>query len=530
MDGQQGMAPLEARLDPRLDPTMALVIVDRRAASWRAALAMLAFGIAAILVLCRAPALGAVRVWIESATFNHGFLIIPISLYAIWERRARWKNLAPQPAWLALLLLPAFGIAYLVASIASVLEIQQFATVALVEVLILAVLGWRLYWALLFPLLYLFFLVPSGEWLVPGLQDFTANFVVRALELVGVPVYSDGVMISIPEADFRVAEACAGIRFLIASLAFGCLFADLVFVSLWRKAAFILLSLIVPVFANGLRAFGIVMIAHWSNARYAVGVDHIVYGWLFFSLVTFLLMILGWSFRDKDRAARAGSSRPTRRRRSARSRSPGSPRLCWRASVRPTRPISMRCRPRSRLDRVQPPAAPPGWQREAKILDSWHPVYIGADRVIDAVYRSGARRVHLVVAFYTHQRQGAKTVSSGNRIADDEIWQRLSTGSADVTVDGAPLTVPASRLISGGTRQLAWQWYWIGGRMTASPLQAKLMQLTTTLLEGRRSGAAIALAAPYDENPAEATASLSAFLAAGPDIAGMLRRATETGD
>jgi exosortase A len=526
MDGQQGAAHLEARLPTPIEPA-SLVVVDRRTTSWRAAMVMLAIGVAAILVLCREPALGAVRVWIESATFNHGFLIVPIALYAIWERRARWRHLAPQPAWLALLLLPAVGSVYLVGAVASVLEIEQFATVALIEVLILCVLGWRLYWALLFPLLYLFFLVPSGEWLVPGLQDFTANFVVHALRLSGVPVFSDGVLISIPEADFRVAEACAGIRFLIASLAFGCLFADLVYVSWWRKALFIALSLVVPVFANGLRAFGIVMIAHWSNARYAVGVDHIVYGWLFFSLVTFLLMVVGWWFRDKARTAPRVPFVPN----------PAAPVgvvalaglvAILLASIGPAYATYLDAvPPKVALDRVQPPPAPAGWQRESAAVDSWHPVFIGADRVVEAIYGSGARRVHLVIAFYTHQRQGAKTVSSGNRIADDELWQRLSTDPVTAMIDGAPLTVPSSRLISGGMRQLAWQWYWIGGHMTASPLQAKLMQLKTTLLQGWRSGAAIALAAPYGENPADAAASLSAFLAARPDIAGMLRRATE---
>jgi EpsI family protein len=96
-------------------------------------------------------------------------------------------------------------------------------------------------------------------------------------------------------------------------------------------------------------------------------------------------------------------------------------------------------------------------------------------------------------------------------------------------IDGQPIAVPASRLVSGAQHRLAWEWYWIGGRVTASPLRAKLIQLETTLLEHRRSAAAIALAAPYDDDPADAAASLSAFMAARPDIAGVLRGAAATG-
>jgi exosortase A len=525
MDGDHVSAGFE-RVTRGRDVPLTLVIVDRRTAAWRAAIVVLALGISAILVLCRQPVLGAVRVWIESATFNHAFLIVPISFYMIWERRARWQHLAPRPAWAALALMPAIAVGYIVAAIVNVLEIQQFATVAFIEVLLLVVLGWRLYGALLFPLLYLFFLVPSGEWLVPWLQDFTGTFVVHGLEWSGVPVYSDGVLISIPEADFRIAEACAGIRFLIASVAFGCLFADLVYASAWRKALFIALSSVVPIFANGLRAFGIVMVAHWTDARYAVGVDHVVYGWVFFSIVTVLLMGVGWTFRDSGPRAAA------RRLPAPGAAAPIGAILL--AGVGATllailAPAYARyldaVPPAAALDRLGAPPAPPGWQLERAAGDGWRPAFAGADRELDATYRSGKRRVHLVVAFYVHQRQDAKAVSSLNRIADDEAWQRVSTVPMTARIDGQTMTVPASRVVSGATHLLAWQWYWIGGRMTASALGAKLLQLQTTLLEGQRSAAAIAIAAPYEIDPAEAAATLDAFMAAQPDIAGMLRRA-----
>ncbi len=403
MDGHPPVAELDVLARHR-DRAGALPILDRRAGAWRAALAVLAFGIVAILVSCRGSVVGAVQVWITSATFNHGFLIIPICLYMIWERRAGWRRLAPLPAWPALVLMPAVGLVYLVGAIASVLEIQQFATVAMIEVLILGVLGWRLFGALLLPLLYLFFLVPSGEWLVPSLQDFTAGFVVHALAWTGVPVYSDGVMISIPEANFRVAEACAGIRFLIASLAFGVLYADLLYVSRWRKTAFIVLSVTVPIIANGLRAFGIVMIAHWSNARYAVGVDHVVYGWLFFSAVTVLLMVAGWTFSDRRQAPPRPVMPPDAAGATGALLLVGIAATVL-AAVAPAYGHYLDSVPPTvALDRLAAPPAPAGWQRETSGGDGWRPVFVGADREIAARYADGTRRVDLVIAFYTHQR------------------------------------------------------------------------------------------------------------------------------
>src|SRR5262249_36052976 len=151
--------------------------------------------------------------------------------------------------------------------------------------------------------------------------------------------------------------------------------------------------------------------------------------------------------------------------------------------------------------RLRPPAPPPGWRvddrAEVRTAETWAPVFVGADRTVDAVYRAGARSVRLVIAFYGHQRQGAKAVSSLNRIADDELWTRVATDDATVVVDGVALSVPSSRLTAGGERRLAWSWYWIGGHVTANPVEAKLIQLRATLVEQQRSAAAIALSAPY---------------------------------
>lgn len=53
-----------------------------------------------------------------------------------------------------------------------------------------------------------------------------------------------------------------------------------------------------PVLANGLRAYGIIIIGYLSDMKYATGADHLIYGWLFFSLVTFLIFCSAWLFRD----------------------------------------------------------------------------------------------------------------------------------------------------------------------------------------------------------------------------------------
>lgn len=243
----------------------------------------------------------AVRAWSETTAYNYCFLVVPTALYLAWERRQGLATALPHPSpWLALTALPV-AFFWLVAERASIMEARQLLAMSLVQILFLAVLGPSCWRRLSAPLLYLFFLVPFGEFLIPYLQIFTAHFMARGLDLLQIPNYSSGTVIEIPEGAFRVAQACAGLRFLIASAAFGVLYACLMYTSLLRRLVFVALSLVVPVIANGFRALGLVVLAHLLGSAAAVETDHILYGYLFFSIVTFLLILLGLPFRQPAR-------------------------------------------------------------------------------------------------------------------------------------------------------------------------------------------------------------------------------------
>jgi exosortase/archaeosortase family protein len=96
-----------------------------------------------------------------------------------------------------------------------------------------------------------------------------------------------------------VVEGCSGVRYLIASITVGTLDAYLNYTELRKRILFVLLSIVVPIIANGLRAYMIVMIAHLSDGRLAHGIDHFIYGWVFFGLVILLLFWLGSFWRDE---------------------------------------------------------------------------------------------------------------------------------------------------------------------------------------------------------------------------------------
>lgn len=268
----------------------------RAAAGWLFAVALLSW--------VAAPVWGSmVTIWWRSGTFNHALAVPPIVAWLVWRARDRWQGVEPRPdrRWWPPLV--CGGVALAVAEAALLNAPSHLALVATIALTVPALLGPVVARQLAFPIGYAFFMVPIGEFLVPWMMEATATFTVWALQLSGVPVYREGLDFIIPSGHWSVVEACSGIRYLIASVTVGSLFAYLSFSRTRHRLAFVGVSIVVPVVANWLRAYLIVMLGHLTDNRLAAGVDHLVYGWLFFGLVMALMFMVGIRWADPPSTA-----------------------------------------------------------------------------------------------------------------------------------------------------------------------------------------------------------------------------------
>ena len=267
-------------------------------ASWRRAGLALALGIVGFGIVFAHEAEAAYGVWWASTAYNHCFLILPIALYLLWERRAGFAALEPAAEPRAALLAVPFALAWFVAQRLGIMEGRQLAAMGILQCLLLGVLGRSVYWHFRAPFWYLVFLVPFGSFLVAPLQRFTAEFAAAGLSLLGIAHYLHGTTIEIAAGAFRIARACAGLRFLIAAIAFAVLYALVIFRSTGRRLAFIAVCLVVPVIANGFRALGIIWLGYAEGSAKAAATDHVLYGYIFFSIVLFVIILLGLPFRE----------------------------------------------------------------------------------------------------------------------------------------------------------------------------------------------------------------------------------------
>ena len=195
-----------------------------------------------------------VAIWLRSDTFQHGLVVLPVFFWLVWRRREAIGHLRITPsAWLILpVVLAAFM--WLLGEIVSAAGVSHFALVLVLILSMAAVVGTRIARILLFPLLFLFYAAPVGEFLIPWLMKWTANVLVVALRGTGFAVYQEGQQLLVAKGDYhstwQVVEACSGIRYLIASTMLGALFAWINFHSLKKRLIFFGVSILVPILAN----------------------------------------------------------------------------------------------------------------------------------------------------------------------------------------------------------------------------------------------------------------------------------------
>jgi exosortase A len=490
-----------------------------RASAWsRAVLAL----IAAVLIVTAvywSTALSIVSIWVRSETFAHGFLIVPISLWLMWEKRAGLRRLQPEPTFAPVTLFLPLGMLWLMGHLVDTLVVQQYAYVGMLIVAIWASVGHRTARYLAFPIGFLLLAVPVGEGLIYPMMNFTADFTVGMLKLTGIPVYREGIFFTIPSGNWSVVEACSGVRYLIASVTLGFLFAYLTYSKWWKRALFLLVSIVVPIVANGLRAYMIVMIGHLSDMKLAVGVDHLLYGWVFFGIVVTIMFLVGSIWRDPPQELPVPdlTSRPH-------TRASGTltvlaaigisaaiwPALSW-ALADDGRDVENVI--------VNPPEAMSGWRFLAGAPWDWQPRVVGADGQQRVFYqREGqgdATVAGLYLSVYRQQRQGSELVSSSNVMVPQEhpMWSDIAVVPMKLQLQHRRLSVEQHFLVSReGQRLLVWTWYRVAGRHMANPYAAKMLEAISRIVGSRGEGALIAVAAPYDERPEVAHEALEAFI------------------
>ena len=236
--------------------------------------------------------------WQKVDDYSHGFLIVPLALYFAWERRGKLRRAAIEPSWWGLVPLIAGTLSLAVGRLGTELMTMRAAYVLTVIGIVISVAGLKVFRVLAFPLLFLFMMVPLPQSIVNviafPLQLIAADLAVDALYLLEIPALREGNIIHLSETQLFVAEACSGLRSLMALLTLGVIFAYFFRKSFVERAIIVLSTIPIAILVNAFRVGLTGVLTHHLGSEAASGWIHQTEGLFTFGLAFFLLMGEAW--------------------------------------------------------------------------------------------------------------------------------------------------------------------------------------------------------------------------------------------
>lgn len=454
---------------------------------------------AAILFSFRQQVAMVLEAWDTLPSHEHGYVVLVVVAYLLWTKLPLVRGESCLPSWKGFVALAATGFLAMLGDMVSVAAVVQFAIVLMMISAVWAVTGDRIFRRVVGPLCFLLFAVPFGQEIVPVLMTWTADATVVALRHSGVPVYQEGRNFVIPSGRWSVVEACGGIRYLLTSVFIGAVFAYLTYTRFYKRVLFMLWATVMPLFANWVRAYVIVMVAHFTANEWGLGLSHIALGWVIFGVAIFVSFAVGTRWRDPVPEVPAPAyhkASPAGVVLAATVAAAAIP-FGWHAFAQ-----SMEARISDQNPVLQLDSLAGLTQDPAATADGIRPNFPGARVVHQATYLVNGEPVDVFVAYYRNQTQGAELVNVLNQLEPTKKWgwaistlpSKPAQGVPDVRLDG---------FVNNGRHAAVYHFYWVNGMTTTSDFTSKLLEALSRL-RGRGDDAAAIAVTAYSADSVEA--------------------------
>jgi exosortase len=236
-----------------------------------------------------------VKDWYIDDNYSHGFLIVPIALYFVWERRERLRNAARNGSnWGLAIVLGSLAV-LLAGILGSELFLTRISILGTIAGAILFLYGWNHLRILLLPVAFLLLMIPIPAIILNRiafpLQLLASRFGELALMVCQIPVLREGNVIRLANTSLEVAEACSGIRSLVSLLTLGIVYGYFTDSRMWVRLVLVIGTIPIAIAANGIRVAGTGIAAHYYGPAAAQGFFHSFSGWIIF-IAAFIMMFI----------------------------------------------------------------------------------------------------------------------------------------------------------------------------------------------------------------------------------------------
>jgi exosortase len=235
-----------------------------------------------------------VKEWMDDESMGHGFFVIPVAAYILWQRRDEVLNTPLHGHWTGWLLMVGAFFQLIAGFLGADFFVMRVALLISLLGMIVTLCGWKMVKVLTFPLFLLLFMIRIPLFIYSQitfpLQLLASNVAAETLNLIGIPVYQDGNVLELPNQRLSVVEACSGIRSLLSlsflSLVYGYFFDE----RPWMKWVLLVASVPIAIMANAARVTLTGLISA-SRPELAEGIYHSLEGWVIFMVALATLLV-----------------------------------------------------------------------------------------------------------------------------------------------------------------------------------------------------------------------------------------------
>jgi exosortase A len=508
------------------------VIVRRPHSVWRNAIVTIGVLLALISVCYQQTVLYLLGLWNQLAIgeYGHGYLVLAISAYLIFHNRQRLSALSPRPTFHAIPAVLFSSVFWMLAALVDIELLQAVALLLLMLSVIWAVTGGRVTRILLFPILFIGFAIPFWSPLSPLLQQLTADTVFWIIRVIDVPAYRLDNTIVLPAGRLSIAEACSGLRYLLAALTLGTLYAYLNYSRLQSRLLVVLVFAIAAVLSNIIRVFIVVYLGYTSDMQHPLVSDHLNLGWYLFAGLIIVLFFVEALLHKRlvshasvahDDVDQGVLTQDTMLQQDTATVSfiPVALVLLLFIAAPPLTLSQLHTFAQAEPAVIAFPQGPAGWSLAEVQDDGWAPAFHGAHDFRANFTNPDGRTVYLYLGLYTQQAQGKELINDLNRISDNKGW-RLNYREATRYNAGQQQLFEQLLENGDGGQRLVWYWYRVAGHNTSNKYQAKALQLMG-LLQRKNRAAVVAIATDLEADSETTRNMLKQFL---HDMGGYVER------
>ena len=253
----------------------------------------------AYLVLFGPTLMNLAAYWSEDPDFSHGYLIPVISAVILWGKRAEIAKLKARPSMLGLISVGFFVCLFFVGHLTRTNIVQRVALWGTLISGCWAAFGFLLLRSNMFPSLYLLLAIPPHYALLNSvrleLKGYATVLSADVLGLFGVDASPQGNVLLAEGARLEVADACSGIRSLVAIIATATLFAYLFRAGFLRGSILVATAIPVTILINVLRIVTVAVSLIFLDVDLTAGAPHEALGFIVFGL-SILALYASWAF------------------------------------------------------------------------------------------------------------------------------------------------------------------------------------------------------------------------------------------